>query len=234
MGFWQMLEARELTAGFAGAAVFRAVSLRLAPGGILGLSGRSGMGKTTLGRVLAGLHPPLSGELLLDGSPHGSPHGFLRPQSRLQPVQYLHQHPLGAMNPRWRIARVLAEAGPVDPQLCAALGVGMDWFARFPHELSGGQLQRVSILRALGARPRYLIADEITASLDALGQARIWWQLRRIAAEQRVGILAISHDQALLGQICSCGNIELEAPVRGSGRSNRSVGWLRNRAMLSG
>lgn len=202
-----MLEARELTAGFAGRAVFRAVSLRLAPGDILGLSGPSGVGKTTLGRVLAGLHSPLSGQLLLDGSP--------LPPSGIQPVQYLHQQPLAAMNPRWRIARVLAEAGPIDPQLCAAIGVSMDWLGRFPHELSGGQLQRVSILRALGAGPRYLIADEITASLDPLAQARIWRQLRRIAAVQRIGILAVSHDQALLGQICCAGIVALEAPDGG-------------------
>lgn len=188
-----MLEARDLAAEHAGRIVFSGVSLTLAPGGITGLFGPSGCGKTTLGRVLAGLHPPRSGRVTVDGrAPAPGPP---------RPVQYLHQAPLAAMNPRWRIGRVIAEPGPADPALAAAIGVEPDWLTRHPHELSGGQLHRVAILRALAARPRYLIADEITASLDSLAQARIWTMLQTIAAAQGIGMLVISHDRALLEQI---------------------------------
>ena len=191
-----MLEGRDLCAGF-GAPLFRDVTLHLPPGGILGLHGPSGAGKTTLGRVLAGLHRPRRGTVWADGAP--------LPREGPQPVQYLHQAPLLAMNPRWRIGRILSEAAAPDPLHARRLGIGADWSSRFPHELSGGQLQRISILRALSARPRYLIADEITASLDAISQRRFWAVLSDIAVQDGIGILAISHDRALLDRICTCG-----------------------------
>lgn len=190
-----MLEGVDLAGGYDGRAVFRGVSLRLAPGQILGLEGPSGQGKTTLGRLLAGLQPPLQGAVLLDAAP--------LPRRGACPVQYLPQHPLGSMNPRWRIRRILAEAAPPGPQDLAAVGVDPAWLERFPHELSGGQLHRVSLLRALLVRPRYLIADEITASLDQLSQAEIWRVLQDLARDRGIGILAISHDTALLRAVCT-------------------------------
>ncbi|WP_136684288.1 ABC transporter ATP-binding protein [Falsirhodobacter xinxiangensis] len=192
-----MLEARSVTIGVARRDLFRDLSLRLAPGKIMGLCGPSGSGKTTLGRVLAGLHPHRAGQILLDGLPI--------PRKGAHPVQYLAQAPLATMNPRWRVARVLAEAGCPEPDLVAAMSIDPDWLERFPHELSGGQLQRVSILRALTVRPRYLIADEITAPLDPISQARIWKALTDLAASHGIGILAISHDAALLGRIVTSG-----------------------------
>ncbi|MFV0244965.1 MAG: ABC transporter ATP-binding protein [Qingshengfaniella sp.] len=190
-----MLEARSLSMARGGHVLFRNFSLDLAPGAILGLSGPSGTGKTTLGRLLAGLDRPGAGRVLLDGQP--------LPRQGPAPVQYLHQAPLLAMNPRWRIARILAESGDPDPALAKALGVEASWARRFPHELSGGQLQRVSILRALGAGPRYLIADEITAALDPIAQAEIWHTLTGLARQRGIGILAISHDTALLTRIAT-------------------------------
>ncbi|WP_108259410.1 ATP-binding cassette domain-containing protein [Mangrovicoccus ximenensis] len=117
------------------------------------------------------------------------------------------------MNPRWRTGRILAEGGAADPGTMRDFGVAPDWLERYPHELSGGQLQRISILRALAVRPRYLIADEITAPLDAVSQAQIWQLLRRRAAGDGIGILAISHDAALLGHVCCLGTLRLQGPV---------------------
>ncbi len=189
-----MLEARAIIAAHGARQLFPPLSLALAPGSVAGLCGPSGCGKTTFARVLAGLHAPASGTVSLGGGALGP----LQPR----PVQYLHQSPLAAMNPRWRMAKVISEPGPVDLALAGRLGVDPEWGERYPHELSGGQLQRASILRALTACPRYLVADEITASLDSVAQVRIWTALRAIAAERGIGILAISHDRALLAQIC--------------------------------
>ena len=185
-----MLEARALTLSHGGAPLIRGLSLRLQPGDVLGVEGPSGSGKTTLGRALAGLHHPAGGEVLLNG--RAPPRGA---------VQYLHPEPGQAMNPRWRIARIVAEAGRPDPAVAAALGIRSDWAERFPHELSGGELQRVSLLRALTAGPAYLVADEITAPLDPVAQARIWRALLSVASARGIGILAISHDAPLLDRI---------------------------------
>ncbi len=179
-----MLEARDISLKLSGTSVLSSVNLSVHAGEIVGLDGASGAGKTSLGRILAGITQPDRGSVRSDGR-----------------VQYLHQNPSAALNPRWRIARSLSEAGAFDTAVAASLGVAGTWLHRYPHELSGGQLQRVSVLRALFAKPRYLIADEISASLDAVSQVRIWQALRRLVAQQGIGILAISHDEALLSRI---------------------------------
>ncbi|MGN0933460.1 ABC transporter ATP-binding protein [Falsigemmobacter intermedius] len=196
-----MLEARNLAAGFAGKPLFQGLTLSLSRGEIHGLSGRSGAGKTTLGRALAGLHPLAGGEVRLNGA--------ALPVRGCLPVQYLHQNPILAMNPRWRIARILAEAGPVPEAQRETFGIAEEWLQRYPHELSGGQLQRVSVLRALAADPAFLIADEITASLDQIWQAQIWQLLSAISRSRNIGILAISHDAALLSRIVTGSRITL-------------------------
>lgn len=162
-----------------GSWVVDGVDLTVAPGEIVGLHGPSGAGKSTLGRLVAGLLPAVSGRV----EPAGG-------------VQMVLQHPDQAMNPRWRVRDVLAEADPAavpDPGLVSAA-----WLDRYPHELSGGELQRVNLARALLARPAYLVADEITASLDALTQAAVWGLLTDRARSAGIGVLAISHDLPLL------------------------------------
>lgn len=193
-----MLEARNVGAAFGRRAVFDDVSLRLNRGAVYCISGPSGCGKTTLGRILAGLTRPFKGEVLLDNGNRSS--------NERWPVQYLYQSPLTAMNPQWKIRKIVAESGPVDLDMAAILGVETDWDDRYPHELSGGQLQRVSILRALGAKPAFLIADEITSALDPIAQAQIWQLLLTLSEQQNLGIVAISHDDSLLSRISDRNN----------------------------
>lgn len=166
------------------------VELALAPGEILGLRGASGCGKTTLGRVLSGYLAPQRGHVRVDGGVPAS--------ARRHPVQLISQHPELAVDPRWRLREILAEAGPSDPCLLEALSVDAGWLDRFPHELSGGELQRVAVARALAGRPRYVVADEVSAMLDPITQAQIWGVLLRHVREEGLGLLAICHDDVLL------------------------------------
>jgi peptide/nickel transport system ATP-binding protein len=176
--------------------VLAGVDLAVGAGEVVGLCGPSGGGKSTLGRVLAGHLRPDRGRVTGDGAtprPRRSPH----------PVQLVVQQPERAMDPRWTVRQVLAATGAGDAAI-AALDerlVVPTWLDRFPHEISGGELQRVSLARALLARPRYLVADEISASLDAVTQARIWTLLLEHCREAGIGVLAISHDRPLLDTV---------------------------------
>jgi peptide/nickel transport system ATP-binding protein len=159
-------------------------------GEVVGLCGPSGGGKSTLGRVLAGHLRPDRGRVTVDGTP---------PRSRRapHPVQLVLQQPERALDPRWTVRRALAASG-AEPATVDERLVQPGWLDRRPHEISGGELQRVNLARALLARPRFLVADEISASLDAVTQARVWALLLEHCREAGIGVLAISHDRSLL------------------------------------
>ncbi|MGB3375970.1 MAG: ATP-binding cassette domain-containing protein [Microbacterium sp.] len=169
-------------------------NLVIEPGSIVGLTGPSGAGKSTFGALLAGDLAPSSGRMSIDGQP--------LPKRGARPVQLIHQHPDHAVNPRWRMRSVLRESHPPTPELLHRVGIREDWLDRFPDELSGGELQRFCIARALHPRTRYLIADEITAMFDAVTQAEIWDMLLNAVQQTGLGMLVISHEQALLDRIC--------------------------------
>ena len=173
--------------------VLHDVSLRIAPGEVVGLSGPSGRGKTTLGRLLAGYLRPTAGRITLDKEP--------LPGRGFCPVQLIFQHPELAINPRWRIAHALSESGETPAALMSSLGIEPGWLTRWPHELSGGELQRIAVARALRPQTRYLIADEMTSMLDAITQAQIWHVILDFVRQQEVGLLVVSHEAALLGRI---------------------------------
>ena len=97
----------------------------------------------------------------------------------------------------------LAEAGAVDRALLDALGIRSEWLDRYPHELSGGELQRFCIARALAVRPRYLVADEVSTMLDAVTQAQIWNFLQEHVEREGTGLVFISHSPALAARIAT-------------------------------
>lgn len=117
--------------------IFENLSLRIEKGERLTIFAPSGYGKTTLALLLSGYLKPNCGEILLDGKP--------LPDKGICPVQLIYQHPEKAINPRWRLKRVLEESGSLNPELPDAFGIEPAWLSRFPRELSGGELQRFCV-----------------------------------------------------------------------------------------
>ena len=173
--------------------VLENVSLRLEPGERMALFAPSGRGKTTLARLLAGYLTPTAGEILLDGAP--------LPKTGVCPVQLICQHPEQAINPRWRLARVLEESGALDDAVLDAFGIERAWLTRYPRELSGGELQRFCVARALMSGARYLICDEISTMLDVITQAQIWNVVLEEAKKRQMAILAVTHNRHLAERI---------------------------------
>ena len=173
--------------------VLENISLRLERGERTALFAPSGRGKTTLARLLAGYLTPTAGEILLDGA--------ALPKTGVCPVQLICQHPEQAINPRWRLARVLEESGALDDAVLDAFGIERAWLARYPRELSGGELQRFCVARALMSGAQYLICDEISTMLDVITQAQIWNVVLAEAKKRQMAILAVTHNRHLAERI---------------------------------
>ena len=171
-------------------------SLRADSSERVGIVAPSGFGKTTLCKLLAGYEEPESGEILLDGKQLQSNKGYC-------PVQMIWQHPEQAVNPRLRMRAVFEESDQADPGLMEKLGIEPDWLNRFPTELSGGELQRFCIARALGKRTRFLLADEISTMLDLITQSQIWHFLIEETQRRGIGMIVVSHDEELVEKVCT-------------------------------
>lgn len=161
---------------------------------ILGLFGDSGSGKSSLCKILAGHIKRYEGEVRLDGNEI--------PKSGFNPVQLIYQHPEKVMNPKWKMHEVLEESWDVPDGLLEDFGIQKSWLNRWPAELSGGELQRFSVLRSLNPKTKFLIADEMTTMLDAITQVQIFESVLKIVKERNMGLLVVSHDRDLMDIIC--------------------------------
>ena len=174
--------------------ILQNINFSVDTGEIVVLSGPSGYGKSTLGKILAGYLKPTRGQVILDGKP--------LPHKGYNPVQMIYQHPEQAVNPRWKLGRTLKEGWEPDSRLLKSMGIEEEWLGRWPLELSGGELQRFCIARVLGPSTRFLICDDVTTMLDSITQAQIWEQILAVAKDRNLGVVVITHNEELAGRLC--------------------------------
>jgi oligopeptide/dipeptide ABC transporter ATP-binding protein len=218
-GFWDSLRVERSGAGLprlvARPTRLRAVddvSLTIAPRETLGLVGESGCGKTTLGRAIVGLVQPSAGQVRLDGR---APAAMSREELRRyrKDVQIIFQNPDSSLNPRMTIRQILArplelyglaDGRQVDRRVSSLLDIvqlSPAHARRYPHQLSGGEKQRVGIARALAAEPRFIICDEPISALDVSVRASILNLLQDLKEQFGLGYLFIAHDLAVVRHI---------------------------------
>ena len=174
--------------------ILKDVSLSVSSNSVVGSIGDSGSGKSTLCKIIAGYISNYKGSVTIDGEKI--------PDKDYYPVQLIFQHPEKTMNPKWKMKKVLNESWTPSQELKDTFGLKENWLNRWPSELSGGELQRFSIIRALNPKTKFIIADEISTMLDAVTQVQIWQSLINHCKANNIGILAVSHDIDLLNIIC--------------------------------
>lgn len=181
------------------------VNIEVEKGDSLAIVGESGSGKSTVARMMVGLAVPTTGSVCFKGDALMSMSGSQMATFR-QSVQMVFQSTTNSLNPRKTIATTLAEAigsdGVPVSQLLQMVRLPTLVLNRYPHQLSGGQRQRVGIARALARRPELVIADEPTSALDVSIQAEIIRLLQELHQSAGVSLVVISHDLALVGELC--------------------------------
>lgn len=191
------LEAKNITFGYKkGKNIIENLSLSVENNERVGIVAPSGVGKTTLCSILAGYLHPLSGQVLLDGQDIHKIKGY-------NPVQMIFQHPEKSVDPKLRMKSTLAEGDEIEERIIDELGIQRDWLERFPAELSGGEMQRFCIARALGKHTRFLIADEISTMLDIITQAQIWEFLLKEIKSRSIGLIVVTHSDSLMDYIAA-------------------------------
>lgn len=191
------------------------VSFTIDEGEVLGIIGESGCGKSTLGRVLVRLEDPTDGEVTINGETASD---LIKKDTRAfrKMVQIIFQNPFDTFTPRYTMGKIMKRAleihniGSNDKEryeICkdalnnAGLKPADDFLGRFPHELSGGQLQRISILRSMLLEPKFLVADEPVSMLDVSVRADILNMLMNLVRTHNTSMLFISHDIAVTRHI---------------------------------
>lgn len=186
------------------------VSLAVAQGESLGLVGESGCGKSTLARCILGLEPLAGGRVAFQSRDVADwPEKDLRRQ-----MQMIFQDPYSSLNPRMRVGDIVAEPLVIHAvanrserrkqtlELLRLVGLSEDMAGRYPHQLSGGQRQRVAVARALALKPQLVVCDEPVSALDVSIQAQVLLLLQDLRERLGLTYLFISHDLAVVGQVC--------------------------------
>lgn len=190
-----LLEAKNIDFSYTkGQPILKNVSIEIQEGESVALVGPSGCGKSTLSKILSGYLTPDLGSVLFAKKP--------LPQKGYCPVQLIYQHPEKAVNPKWKMKKILTEGWNPDKSFLDKMGIKQEWLSRYPTELSGGELQRFAIARAMGPETKFIIADEMTTMLDVITQAQIWEVIMEIVKERNMGMLVVTHNRALAEKVC--------------------------------
>ncbi len=191
--------------------VLEDINLAVGENEILCLVGESGCGKTTTGKIIAGLLPPSSGEVLFRGRPVSALDNKARAEFR-RALQIIHQDPFASLNPAHTVGQILSYPLRRHGMATARGGVRRriwelltlvdltppgDIVNKFPHQLSGGQRQRVSIARALTVEPQLIVADEAVSMVDVSIRVSLLRTLHRLRDEYGIAIVFITHDLAV-------------------------------------
>ncbi len=207
-----MLSVAGVSKRFGSRLVLNDVSLDVGPGEIVGVVGMSGSGKSTLANCILGLRRPDGGTINWRSRSLTDRTARKAARREIQPV---FQDPRSSMNPRWTVRQIISE--PLDNwvphqrgkarearlhELLDAVALTPDHLDRYPHELSTGQCQRVCLARALAPQPALLVLDEPLSALDVSVQATILALLRDLHRRSSMGYLFISHDIAVVAELC--------------------------------
>lgn len=185
--------------------ILKDISFTLNEGECLGLIGESGSGKSTLGRIILGIEKPKKGTILFNGSSDR--------KLWQKDLNVVFQNYTTSVNPRFKVLDIIKES-IVDENLDKAqlenrvinlleqVGLNKDYLYRYPHELSGGQLQRVCIARAISKKPKFLLLDEAISSLDVSVQVQVLDLLIELKEKYNMSYLFITHDLSAVTYIC--------------------------------
>ena len=177
--------------------VLNDVSFSLKKGECLGIIGESGSGKSTLGRILIGLEKPDSGEIKFqDKDIHKEANQISRKE-----LSIVFQDYFSSVNPRFKVADIIAEPLKLNTNLSSS-DLKVEFLDRYAHELSGGQLQRVCIARAISTKPKFIMLDEAVSSLDISTQVEILNLLQELKKSYSLSYIFVTHDLLTLTYIC--------------------------------
>jgi len=193
------------------------IDVAIRKGETLGLVGESGCGKSTVARLIVGLYAPTRGTIVYDGVPiagEGATTDARALRAARRGMQMIFQDPYASLNPRWRVADIVAEPlrahepGMARADLAARVvalleqvGLAAADGKKYPHQFSGGQRQRISIARALSTNPSFLVCDEPTSALDVSVQAQVLNLMRDLQRRLSLTYLFISHNLAVVHHI---------------------------------
>ena len=191
--------------------VLNNVSFSLKKGKCLGIIGESGSGKSTLGRILTGIENADGGIVEFKGKNiHAKENKYLKRE-----ISIVFQNYVSSVNPKFSVAEIIAEPLTIESQLkkdeiqeelkklIESVGLSEEFLQRFPNELSGGQLQRVCIARAIATKPKFIMLDEAVSSLDVSTQVEILDLLQKLKKEYNLSYIFVTHDLLTIAYICN-------------------------------
>jgi peptide/nickel transport system ATP-binding protein len=208
-----VLQLKDLSKSYGHGDIFSGISFDVESGKTVGLFGQSGSGKSTLGRCIMRLESPSSGRILMQGMNLAK----IRPGKlrELRPsFQMIFQHPEVSLNPRMTLAESVAEPLMVHrgigidealqriAPLISRVGLRDEHLARYPHQVSGGEVQRAVLSRIFSLKPKLVVADEATSMLDVSVQAQVLRLMQDLQEETGVSYVFISHDPDVMGVMC--------------------------------